>query len=261
MSGREPYARAQALEAVLSPATTIFVGLLETMPVDGSGEVEISPPGYARTAVVNWSTTATAGVTTRCNVDSLALGPYGPAAVDVRGWALYGALTNGNLVASGSFVDTGFGQPGLLTIPAGDDIQFQPGDLCVTIADDCPLVIGSVAPDVCPLPVSAEYEDAAEEIVNVPLLGPPPNEGAGNGPLTGFITMDAAFDGADFTAEYFFGLGPAQGSLTPTPAGPGPHAGWTFVWTQPGVGQVVTVNVTKDSDPGCTFSIGFTLSV
>lgn len=260
MSGLEPHGRAQALEAVLSPAANIFVGLLDTMPVNGFGAIEISPAGYARISAANWTTTTIAGaseVTTRCNADNLAMGPYATE-VNARGWALYDAITNGNLVASGPFVDAGFGQAGILNIPALDDIQFQPGDLCVTITSSCPVM---VAPDVCPVPVYAQYVDQSFNVIVVPIGGPPPSEGAGNGSNSGSIITDIAFNGADYTAEYFFDA-VSQGPLTAFPFGPGPHTSWEFQWfAQPPVGQVVSVTVTKNSDPACTFSIDFAVSV
>jgi len=260
MSGLEPYGRISALELLLSPLSGAHVALLETLPVYGLGAVEVSPAGYARQPAVNWSTTSITGlpgVSSRCNDDILSFGPFFDDVV-ARGWAIYDALAGGNLLASGTFVDAGYGQAGDITIPAGDDIQFQVGDLCLSLSQDCPIIV-EVSPNICPLPAMASFQKPTLEVISVPIGGLPIPLAGGTGPCVGSVGMSTGFDGSDFTAEFFYG-GVLQGPIFPGP-GPVPHTQWGFGFTQPvAPGTVVSVTVTKNSDPGCTFTQNFTVS-
>ena len=245
MSGLETYGRTQALEALLNLTESTFVGLLDTLPVDSIGEVEISPAGYTRVLNQDWSTTDAGGVTTRSNVPLISFGPY-PTDVSMRGWAIYDAPVAGNLIASGLFFDTGGGQAGEVFVEAGDDIQFQPGQFGVSIGDECPVVIGAAGGDTC-----SDIDTITVDVGGGPVawsIGDPPVAAPATSPVTVVITLVAAstdmpgfvenvtnaamtgiVDGAqDFTVTY-----------TTSPAG----------------AQLVTVENTNNS-PTCTYDLG-----
>jgi len=261
MSGLEPYGRSAALEFLLSPLSGAHVALLETLPVYGVGAVEIGASGYARQPAVNWISSSITGlpsVSSRCNDDTIAFGPYFDD-VKAKGWAIYDALTGGNLIASGAFVDAGYGQAGIITIQAGDDVQFQVGDLCLSLSQDCPIVVASSPLVNCPVPAIVTVTLPTLTVLNVPVGGSPIPIIAGTGLCFGEITTDIAFDGADYTSEFFFGA-VSQGPMAAGP-GPAPHTQWSFSFTAPLlVGTIVHAVVTKTAEPACTFSQNFTTS-
>lgn len=137
MPALEPYARTLALETLFSTSSSVHISLLSAMPSGGVGEVEISPAGYARQPAVNWSTVAYDAdeSTVRQSTDTITFGPYGTDELTV-GWAAYDALSGGNLLASGVYLTIGAGNIQTITLPAGDDIQFQPGNLSIGITSD-----------------------------------------------------------------------------------------------------------------------------
>lgn len=137
MPGLEPYAREAALEFLFNGTTSIHISLLSVLPEEGTGEIEISPIGYARVPETVWTTipSDSTAATIRSNGSTLTFGAYGED-VTVRGWAAYDALTGGNLLASGIFVGLGSGDPLEITIPSGNDIQFQPGNIAIGISSD-----------------------------------------------------------------------------------------------------------------------------
>lgn len=260
MSGLEPYGRSTALEFLFSPISGAHVAILGTLPVYGVGAVEIAPAGYARQACSAWSSTSITGmpsVASRCNDDAISFGPY-LEDVAAKGWAIYDALTGGNLIASGAFVDSGFGQAVVITIPAGDDIQFQVGELCLSLSQDCPIVV-EVPAIVCPVPSNVSLILPTLEVLAVPIGGLPLPLAGGTGICGGNIMMSLAFDGADYTSEIFFGAA-SQGPMGAGP-GPAPHTQWGFGFTQPAlIGTIVHVVVTKTAEPACTFSQNFSIT-
>lgn len=144
MAGLESYAREQVLEDLFNATNAIHVSLLSTLPVESVGEVEVSPAGYVRVSEDNWQTEALNEVeaTIRSNVDNVIFGPYAEEVL-VKGWAIYDALVAGNLLATGVFLNAGDNQIITITIPIGDDIQFQPGNLSIGLASNsglCKLV-------------------------------------------------------------------------------------------------------------------------
>ncbi len=249
MAGIEPYARTAALELLFAPAATNFVSLLDILPIDGVGESEISPAGYTRIAATNWSTTSitgSVGVTSRCNDDVIIFGTYA-AEVTTIGWAIYDAVTGGNLLSSGPFVDAGFGLAGLLTIPMGDDIQFQPGDLCMSLSQDCPIVAGS-AGDVCSLitGITVSVNGSPPAPWNI---GDPPTIVPLSAAVTIVISLAApSTDMAGFAA--------AISNATPGPFIPG-VSDFTVVYMAsalPSLSQIVTVeNLTLS--PVCIYAL------
>lgn len=250
MAGIEPYARTAALELLFAPAATNFVSLLDILPIDGVGESEISPAGYTRIAATNWSTTSitgSVGVTSRCNDDVIIFGTYA-AEVTTIGWAIYDAVTGGNLLSSGPFVDAGFGLAGLLTIPMGDDVQFQPGDLCMSISQDCPIVAGS-AVDVCSLitGITVSVNGSPPAPWNI---GDPPIIVPLSAVVTVVITLAApSTDMAGFTASI--------SNATPGPFTPG-VSDFTLLYLAtalPGLPQVVTV-IGPSIMPPCIYALG-----
>lgn len=261
MSGLEPYGRSTALEFLFSPISGAHIALLSALPVDGLGAVEINPAGYARQPCAAWSTTSITGlpsVTSRCNASAIAFGPFA-SDVDVKGWAVYDALAAGNLIASGSFVDAGFDQAGVITIPAGDDIQFQIGDLCLSLSQDCPIVVVG-APVACTVPSVVTLILPSLIELPVSIGGLPLALAGGTGICGGRLIMSLPFDGADYTSEIFFGAA-SQGPMTPSP-GPAPHDRWVFGFTQPALsGTLVSVVVTETANPSCTFTQNFSITV
>lgn len=212
--GLELYGRSTALEAILSPVATPYVGLLVTLPIDSAGEVEISPPGYVRVAANAWTTGSINGsvaVTSRSNADVITFGTYA-VPVAVKGWAIYDAPVAGNLVASGTLVDAGFNQAGIVVVPAGDDLQFQPGNLNVSIGPDCPIVVGG-GTDTCSLIDSITVNGAPWNIGDPPVIVAFPsnptivvNLVAPSTDMPGF-TVDS---GANYANETISDTGPAQ---------------------------------------------------
>lgn len=261
MAGIEETARVAALEFLFSPAADVYVSLLEVMPVDGVGEVEISPaPFYARESVTNWATTSIVqNVTTRENVDAIPFGPYTEDVI-AQGWGIYDAVVAGNLLASGPFVDGGFNQFGVLTIPTGDDFQFQSGGLSVSIGPDCPIVVAAQPP--CPAPSFAFITLPTMESEPVPIGGPPVAVTAGTNGMNGQVDMDITFDGSLYDAEILFDGVPQILPVNTIPAGPSPHTGWEFDYDQPaGVGVVVSLRVTEIADETCTWTQPMSIGV
>lgn len=137
MPALEPFARTLCLETLFSTSSNVHISLLSTLPVAGVGEVEISPAGYARQPAVNWSTVALDAdeSTVRQCTDTIAFGPYATDEGTI-GWAAYDALVAGNLLCSGVYLAIGSNAFITITIPTGDDIQFQPGNLRIGITSD-----------------------------------------------------------------------------------------------------------------------------
>lgn len=250
MSGLEPYGRSTALEFLFSPISGAHIALLSTLPVDGLGAVEINPAGYARQPCSSWSTTSITGlpsVTSRCNASAITFGPFA-SDVDAKGWAVYDALAAGNLIASGSFVDAGFNQAGVITIPAGDDIQFQIGDLCLSLSQDCPIVVSSLG-DTCSIITGITVSDSGSPPVSWN-IGDTPILVATSAPITVVITLAApSTDMAGFVA-------------TITNASPGPFipgaSSFTVVYASspiPSTSSSVTVE-NLSLTPVCAYSLG-----
>ncbi len=252
MAGMEETARIAALEFLLSPVADVYVSLLEVLPIDGVGEVEVSPPLYVRVSEPNWLTgSIITNVTTRENIDVVPFGPYSED-VSAQGWGIYDAVVAGNLLFSGGFVDGGFDQAGVLTIPTGDDFQFQAGGLSCSLGPDCPIVVGPGDP--CPAP-SFAFITIAFESTPVPIGGPPVGVATGQGGVEGQVDMDITFDGTLYDAEVLFDGVPQIIPVDAIPIGPAPHTAWQFTYTQPaGVGVVVSLRVTEIADATCTWT-------
>jgi len=264
MPGLEQYGRAQALEALFNLSATTYVGLLEVLPIDGSGEVEISPPLYSRVLVQDWTTNEDSGTTSRCNVNAVGFGPY-PVDVAIRGWAIWDAPLGGNLIASGLFFDTGGGQAGEVFVDTGDDIQFQPGDFCIALNQDCPVVFnGDGDGDGCPQVLEVRIYDNTNPLLPVLLTTKGPGDPAyflgfnANLPIKVEIDLDQPITIFEWTQTYADGDTPdpptAQSYLSPT---------WTLEYVHPlpgGLGNQIITRHDQTVGGSCTFTENLTVS-
>lgn len=138
MPGLEQFARERALELLFEEPATPYVALMQSLPLGGVGGVEVSASEYARQLVTKWSTIVQVNATRREAIETVSFGTFSSVVV-VQGWAVFDAIVAGNLLASGDIIDTGFGQFGTITVPIGDELQFQAGQFAVTIGE-CTLV-------------------------------------------------------------------------------------------------------------------------
>lgn len=255
MPGLETYGRTQALESLFNPSETTYVALLEVLPVDSAGEVEVSPTGYARILSNTWTTANADGVTSRCNAAGVTFGPF-PDAYTTRGWAIYDAPVGGNLIASGLFFDTGGGMAGEVSVPINDEVQFQPGDLCISLSQDCPIEFGDGDGDgdgdTCSPIASITVDTGGGPVAwNI---GDPPENVAPLGSVTIVVTLTApSTDMGGFSASVT-----SAASVVLTPLG----AVFTLTYSVPPgpSGQVVTIeNLTNT--PTCTYALGTVTAV
>lgn len=110
----------------LAELANVYVGLFNAMPYAGVGGTEASGTDYARksTAVTDWSRSGR----TISNDNDVALPDVGAGAWgNILGFGIWDALTNGNLLYYGWFLDPFASQQ-------GDTISFISGNLTVTEA-------------------------------------------------------------------------------------------------------------------------------
>ena len=101
-----------------------WIGLLSTLPTreDGTGMVEVSDANYARQAVAantDWNavTTAADNLTRQTSINADKSFPAAAALFNVKGWALFDAVSAGNKRRWGPIVD-GSGNP----VTGGQDV-------------------------------------------------------------------------------------------------------------------------------------------
>lgn len=262
MAGLDPFGRVTVLEDLFNAGAGNHVSLLETLPINGVGAVEVSPGGYARQPATVWTTGSLNGdlpVTTLFVNEIITFGPYG-SSITFEGWAIYDALTSGNLLATGILRDSDLEPAGaILLTPDDDGYKYEAGDLSVSLTQDCPIVIGGLG--LCPLIAGALIELPTTEIIQVPVGGPPVEATGGTVGIIGVASLNQAFDDSLFTAEVLFDDAVQAIVPFPIPVGPAPFVGWAFVFTQPvGSGVVVSFRVTKDADASCTFTQPYTIT-
>lgn len=134
MAGLSKIGRENALAAVLSNSTNVYIALLTTYPTDqtGAGLVEATGSGYARLAHMAWSTATTLEDTTRSNSSAITFAALTGDLSGVVGWAIYDALTLGNLLAFGRLVNSS-DEPISVDFVNTDQPRFAIGELEVTI--------------------------------------------------------------------------------------------------------------------------------
>lgn len=108
---------------------TVYLAFFNTVPSDdGTGGVEVSGPGYARTAVLttDWNAASGGGPAVKTNsvtkISPTASGSWGT----VNGWGLFSAITGGTLIVADylgpdtwqPFTVAAAGTPATLEIPA-----------------------------------------------------------------------------------------------------------------------------------------------
>ena len=123
-----------ALDDVLPNATNVYVALLTTLPTDfaGTGLVEASAAGYARTAHSAWTTSSASNVVTRANNGAITFPALTADLSGVVGWAIYTMSSGGDLLAFGQTVD-GSGNPLTVNFVSTDEPRFANGELEVKI--------------------------------------------------------------------------------------------------------------------------------
>ncbi len=130
--GLSEYAAQETFNAanVLPTGTNKFVALLTTLPTarDGTGLVEATGSGYARIAISSWNTTNVTPDTIRKNGAAITYAALSGTLSGIVGWAIYSAVTVGNLIAFGALVDS---DNNLVTrnFSSGDQPRFAVGEL------------------------------------------------------------------------------------------------------------------------------------
>ncbi len=105
-----------------TPPATVYVALFDVDPGDdGTGGTELSGGGYARQAVAFSAPTNGQGSNTGQIVFPTAVGDWG----GVSGWALFDAVSAGNMLFHGALEISKF-------ISDGQDAKFEAGDLEIT---------------------------------------------------------------------------------------------------------------------------------
>ena len=120
--------RATALDAILPNATTVYVALMVTLPdLDGSGGTEVSTSGYARIGHSTFVNVTGTGLipTRRANSGLVEFLAFDDDVNNVKGWAMFDAVTAGNMIAFGAFRDTLGNAIESVSINAGDNPRFQ----------------------------------------------------------------------------------------------------------------------------------------
>jgi hypothetical protein len=110
--------------------TTLYFALFTTPPVNGvdSAAVEVTGGSYARKSITTLSTafgapSGAAPATTTSGANIVWVTPTAGWGT-VSGWAVYDAVTAGNLLAYGTFTPT--------VVGTGDTVEFLSGNLTVT---------------------------------------------------------------------------------------------------------------------------------
>lgn len=253
----EAAGRAAALEALFNISSNTYVALLEQVPIDGSGEVEVSTPGYGRILVQAWNTVQETGITKRCNVFPVSFGPYA-AEIAIKGWAIYDQPLGGNLIASGIFFDAGGGQAGIVTVPPGEDVQFGADEFCLILGEDCPIVFES-GPE-CPSVVEVRIYDNTNPLLPVLLNTKGPGAPAyvlgfnDTRPVLVEIDLDMAVNPPDWTQTYDADLPSPPTSLSYA------VQTYTLEYVSPGGLTLVRTRFDQIPAPNCTWTEELTRS-
>jgi len=110
----------------------LFVALFTTAPINGvdSAAVEVSGTSYARFQLTpnttNFAAPSGAAPATSASGANFVFATPGGSWGTVVGWALYDALTGGNLIEYGSF--TG------IAVGTGDTVEFLSGNLTLSVS-------------------------------------------------------------------------------------------------------------------------------
>ncbi|MCK5602850.1 hypothetical protein KAR91_13295 [Candidatus Pacearchaeota archaeon] len=107
--GLSEYGTQEALATVnvLPSGTNKYIALLTALPTarDGTSLVEASGASYARIAHSTWVNVLTTNDTTRKNSGAITYAALTGTLSGVVGWAIYSAVTGGDLIAFGPLVD------------------------------------------------------------------------------------------------------------------------------------------------------------
>ncbi len=128
------FTRNDILDDIIGDAETVYVALCTVLPdFEDVGVVELTDTNYARVAHSVWATVAGTGTvpTVRVNTGPIEFAELLAAANDVIGFAIYDAITSGNLIAFGNFVDPLTDDLISQDYEAGDVPRFLGGDLKV----------------------------------------------------------------------------------------------------------------------------------
>lgn len=134
MGGLSDYGKSLALGAVLPNGTTRYVALLATVPTDeiGTGLVECTGSNYSRKGYSAWlSVTVETGLIARANNGAIEFNVLSNR-LTVAGWAIYDAVSSGNLLAFGEMRDVD-GNTTSLNILAGRTPRFLDQELLVEL--------------------------------------------------------------------------------------------------------------------------------
>lgn len=119
---------AKGLELVLVNGTAYYVALGTALDLLAGTLTEISDTGYARKGHSAWITETTADEVIRKNNGSIVFDPLVSGAEAVTHWAIFDALTLGNMIAGGPILNlSGVAEP--IDIHGGDEARFSSGEL------------------------------------------------------------------------------------------------------------------------------------
>lgn len=134
--GLSEYGAEQALGSanVLPNGTNKYVALLTALPTerDGTGLVEATGSGYARIAHNSWVNVTSGDNTLRKNSGAVTYAALTADLDGIVGWAVYSAVSGGNLIAYGPLVD---GSNNAITrdFASGDQPRFTDQELEIGI--------------------------------------------------------------------------------------------------------------------------------
>lgn len=134
--GLTDLANGDALSFLMPNGTTRYLALLTGMPLDssGAGATEAAGGSYARLSVSSWITTTAGGVTYRKNNGNVTFGALTSALNGIVGWALYDAVSLGNMIAFGFIRDVA-NNPVTKNFVATDQPQFQDQQLQIGLGN------------------------------------------------------------------------------------------------------------------------------
>ena len=134
--GLSEYGAQEALATanVLPSGTNKYVALLTALPTarDGTGLVEATGGSYARVANSGWTTSVSGSNTVRANTAAVTFTTLTADLSDVLGWAVYSAVSGGNLIAFGPLHDSA-GNAVTRSFLNGDTPRFSAGELEIIV--------------------------------------------------------------------------------------------------------------------------------
>jgi hypothetical protein len=109
-----------------------FFALFTTAPVNGTdgAAVECTGTAYARKSIAPssalWANASGAAPATSTNAENIVFATPGGSWGTAVGWAIYDAVTSGNMLAYGSFTGVAIG--------TGDTVEFLTGNLTLSVS-------------------------------------------------------------------------------------------------------------------------------